>query len=140
MNKKWIIWAVIAVVVLVGAYFLISGNEPVGQPTSGDQAAAPTGGSASAPAPKPTTGGKVQVSIKGFAFQAQSTKVVPGTTIEWKNFDTVNHTIVGGDFQSGILTPGLSYSHKFTKEGTYIYYDGLHRDITGEIVVKNSNF
>ncbi|MDP1718895.1 MAG: cupredoxin domain-containing protein [bacterium] len=140
MNKKWIVWVVLAVAVLVGTYFLISKNQPASQPATGDQAAAPLTGSGSVSSPKPTTGGKLQVSIRGFAFQAQSTKVVPGTTIEWKNFDDVNHQIIGGNFQSPVLAPGQSYSYKFIKEGTYIYYDGLHQDTQGEIVVKNSNF
>lgn len=140
MNKKWIIWAGLVLIVLVGAYLLLSGNKSANPSAPDEQAAAPKSGSVSAPAPKPTTGGKLQVSIKGFAFQAQSTKVVPNTTIEWKNFDTVSHQILGGDFQSPVLKPGQSYTHKFTKEGIYVYYCGIHNDMTGEIVVKNSNF
>ncbi len=138
MNKKLVLWLGLGVLVLIGGYLLFSGSkaiQPAATPTP-----APVAGGSTAPSPTLTTGGTVLVNIKGFAFVSQSVKALPGTTIIWKNFDSVNHSVVGGNFQSGVLAPGQSFSHKFTQDGTYVYYDGLHRDTTGEIIIRNSNF
>ena len=135
MNKKILVALVVAAVFLVGGYLLFGPGKSI----------APAPSPATTPSPAsskttPTTGGLVQVAIRGFSFVGASTKVVPGTTIIWKNFDDVPHSVIGASFQSKALKKGESYSYKFTKEGTYTYYCGIHPDMKGEIVVRNSNF
>ncbi len=136
MNKKMLLWLVVAAVLLVGGYLVFGPGKSVA-PLPG-LGTSPT--PSIQPSPAPTTGGLVQVAIRGFSFVGASTKVVPGTTVTWKNFDDVNHSVVGASFQSKILGKGESYSYKFAKEGTYPYYDGLHPETKGEIIVRNSNF
>jgi plastocyanin len=64
-----------------------------------------------------------------------------GDTVMWTNQDTVNHSIVALGFNSGIImpqgfSPGLStFSHTFSKEGTFIYVDQLHPYMGGVIYV-----
>ena len=55
-------------------------------------------------------------------------------TVTWNNDDNVAHTIIDGTpshesddiFSSGLLVPGTSFTHKFTKKGTYPYYCIVH--------------
>ncbi|MEK7654211.1 MAG: hypothetical protein AAB345_02920 [Patescibacteria group bacterium] len=136
MNKKILIGLVGAAILLVGGYLLVGPGKSV-IPLPG-VVTPPVSGTK--PAPAPTTGGLVQVAIRGFSFVGASTKVVPGTTVVWKNFDDAPHSVIGANFQSKTLNKGDSYSYKFTQEGTYIYYDGLHYETKGEIIVRNSNF
>ncbi len=70
-------------------------------------------------------------------------EILVGDTIVWKNADTFAHTATsgiiseGGDgiFDSNILGPGTSYSHKFTEAGHYPYFCLLHPWMTGTVVV-----
>lgn len=136
MSKKLILPLIALAVLLVGGYLLFG----PGAALTPSPAPTPVGvPSASKPATS-LDGGLVQVAIRGFAFVGASTKVVPGTTVTWKNFDNVNHSVVGAGFQSKVLKPGESFSYKFTKEGTYPYYCGIHPDMKGEVIVRQSNF
>lgn len=128
-----------AAAVLVGVYFIFSTQKateemaPVNQAETGT--APKTGGVTSGGAPIPSTG-KVQVDIKGFSFVSPTVRIAPGTTIIWKNFDDAPHSVIGPDFSSPVLQKGQTYSHKFTKEGTFSYYCGLHPNMKGEVVVR----
>ena len=139
MNKT-IIWIVLAVAVLLGVYLMFSsrGSEEMA-PANQQEATSPTtpktGGITTSPTPVPSTG-TVQIDIKGFAFVGQTVRVAPGTKIIWKNFDDAPHNVVGPDFTSPVLAKGQSYSHTFSKEGTFTYYCGLHPNMKGEVVVR----
>lgn len=53
------------------------------------------------------------VAIKSYSFQPSTLTVSPGTTITWKNQDSVPHTVTSdsqGLFDSGTLAPGKSFS------------------------------
>src|SRR5574342_1017792 len=67
----------------------------------------------------------VNVEIKGFAYNPPSVKIKVGDTVTWTQVDNVKRTvtIVTGpeNFDSGLLTAGQTYSHTFTKPGTYSY-------------------
>ncbi len=137
MLKKTIVWLVLAAVVLVGAYLIL------GSPESAEPSKQTTTPPATAPVssvPNSPSGGLVQVDIKGFAFVGSTVRIAPGTTIIWKNYDDAPHSVVGAGFQSKILAKGETFSRKFTQEGTYPYYCGLHSNMKGEIVVRGGNF
>jgi plastocyanin len=55
-----------------------------------------------------------------------------GTTITWTNDDGQRHRVRSIDgpeaFDSGNMAPGESFSHTFTREGSYPYYDHRDRD------------
>jgi plastocyanin len=79
------------------------------------------------------------VSILGQAngFSPGYVEVVLGTTITWSNNDAISHTVtdVDGDFDSGTITTGGSFSLTFNEVGTFSYYCSLHQQMTGQVVV-----
>jgi plastocyanin len=62
------------------------------------------------------------------AFGTNPTVVSAGTTVIWKNNDTVDHELHTEDDQlnTGILKPGQCYSHRFPTTGTFTYHCHLH--------------
>ncbi len=76
------------------------------------------------------TGPTVTVIIKNRAFDPTNIKISQGTTVTWKNEDPVTHRVVhlptvtqAELFNSGILSPGESYSYWFSETGRYEYGD-----------------
>jgi plastocyanin len=64
-----------------------------------------------------------------------------GNNITWINRDyAIYHEIVSNTsdyaFDSGVLKNGQSFSLNFTKAGTYNYYDKLHPNLRGIIIVQ----
>ncbi len=98
----------------------------------------------------------VVVEMKGELLKFLPAKVTikVGQKVTWKNDSKEVHNIVGDPqkavkqsdvhlpagaqaFDSGFLSPGQAYSHKFTVPGTYTYVCSLHevQKMAGEIVV-----
>jgi plastocyanin len=77
------------------------------------------------------------VTIKGFAFDPASVTVKVGTSVTWTNEDSAPHTISSdkGDWDSGRLAQGGTYTHKFDQAGTYAYHCAVHPSMTGTVVV-----
>jgi plastocyanin len=65
-----------------------------------------------------------------------------GTTVVWTNRTGTSHTVTSNDgktFDSGInkpISPGASFSFKFTIPGIYAYHCQFHSSMVGTIVVK----
>ena len=78
------------------------------------------------------------VALARSGFVPASVTIDVGDTITWTNNDTVNRSVVfdSGLFSSGILTPGQSFSHTFTQNGTLRYRDGTRTRIRGTVVVR----
>jgi plastocyanin len=72
------------------------------------------------------------------AFSPATLTVDAGTTVVFTNRDDDAHTVtaVDGTFDSKGLDSGASWSHTFTKPGTYRYFCELHPFMKGTIVVK----
>ena len=89
--------------------------------------------------PPPVTGGQtVSVSISNFAFVPATITVRAGTRVTWTNRQAgIEHTVTANDgsFDSGNLSTGSSYSHVFTKAGTYAYHCAIHPFMTGTVIV-----
>lgn len=79
-----------------------------------------------------------QVSIKGFAFTPAAVTVKKGDSVTWTNNDSPAHTVTAndGDFDSGELSPGESFTQKFAKAGTFAYHCEIHASMTGTVTVK----
>lgn len=88
-------------------------------------------------APEPGAS-KAMVEIKGFAFSPASIEVSAGTTVTWKNSDSVSHTATGdaGEFDTGNIQGGGEGSYTFNTPGTYAYHCALHPSMKGTVVVK----
>ena len=82
-------------------------------------------------------------------FSPDNLEIKVGDTVQWKNFDSDNHTVtaqfypgptVPGQeenyFDSGMIASGGSYEWVFPKEGTCKYYCSVHRHMSGTITVR----
>ena len=80
----------------------------------------------------------VRVVIKNIAYTQTKLSVTVGTTVEWVNNDPLQHSVTAVDrsFNSGLISPGKSFRHTFTKAGTYSFYCMPHPFMKGVIVVR----
>ncbi len=110
---------------------------------------APTPTSIPVPTPTPTaaiTGPTQAIGIiktsSGYAFNPASLTVAIGTTVIWTNNTQAPHTVTSDDsktFDSGAsnpISPGNTFSFKFTKPGTYKYHCQIHPSMLATIIVK----
>jgi predicted lipoprotein with Yx(FWY)xxD motif len=80
----------------------------------------------------------IQVTIQNFAFSPQTITVAPGTTVIWTNKDNFDHTVTsdtGAWPDSGNLATNHTFSHTFTKAGTYPYHCAIHSSMTAKVIV-----
>lgn len=82
--------------------------------------------------------GALAVQIKNFSFNPKDLEVPVGATVTWTNLNSVAHTATAdnGEFNSGNLNPGQSYSFQFEKAGSFIYNCSYHPSMQGTILVK----
>lgn len=80
----------------------------------------------------------VTVAISNFAFSPSSVTVKQGTTITWKQEDSVPHTVTGdkGGPDSQLLKSGETYTYKFENPGTFAYHCATHPKMKGTVVVE----
>jgi len=80
----------------------------------------------------------------GFSFSPEVLTVKEGDAVTWYFEDSVYaHTVTSGNgqtgpdgvFDSGLAMPGNTFSHTFTKPGTYPYFCMVHNGHEGVIVV-----
>jgi plastocyanin len=76
------------------------------------------------------TGPTATVVIKARSFDPSRITITAGTTVTWINEDPITHRVVhlptvsqAELFNSGILSPGESYSYRFVEKGLYEYGD-----------------
>jgi plastocyanin len=82
--------------------------------------------------------GVVGISIEGLAFTKGTRTVAVGTSVTWKNLDDTTHTVTARDgtsFDSGPLRPGATYTHVFSRRGTFEYLCTFHPFIKATITV-----
>lgn len=66
---------------------------------------------------------KIDISNQGFS--PDSLRVVPGTTVEWKNTDSVSHTLSGEDIGTeNVVAAGGTFTYLFGQAGDYTVDDG----------------
>jgi plastocyanin len=72
-------------------------------------------------------------------FTHEDLAVQVGTTVVWANQDGAPHTTTEaeGQWDSGILQQGESFSFTFTDVGVFSYRCDIHRTMTGEVTVNN---
>lgn len=86
--------------------------------------------------PKPAARVK-KTTIKNISYLQPKISIAVGTTIEWTNNDPLPHSVtaVNKSFNSGLIQPGKSYRHTFTKAGRFDFYCMPHPFMKGTIVV-----
>ena len=87
--------------------------------------------------PQPARAQDASVSIVDFDFSPGSLEVAAGTTVTWTNDGDAPHTVTAdrGEFDSGELASGDTYSFTFDTPGTYAYHCEIHPNMTATIVV-----
>jgi plastocyanin len=90
------------------------------------------------PAPRRPAPQLFNARMKGQAFVPGRIEVAAGTTVQWKNLDALIHTVnaVDKSFSSGAIGPDGTYSHTFSKPGTYAIYCIPHPFMKATVVVK----
>ncbi|GAC1402425.1 MAG: cupredoxin family copper-binding protein [Candidatus Velthaea sp.] len=81
-------------------------------------------------------GGAHVVHIADFAFAPAAVTVAVGDEVTFVNDDTEPHTATSTAFDSGGLDLHQSWTHRFTRPGTFAYHCTLHPGMTGRIVVR----
>jgi plastocyanin len=81
------------------------------------------------------------VAIEGFAFEPQTLRVRPGTTVVWVNCEdegTEAHTSTAdeGAWDSSFLSPGATYSFTFATAGEFDYHCIPHPFMQGAVIVE----
>jgi plastocyanin len=94
----------------------------------------------------------VTVSVRDFYFEPSQLIIEPGTTVQWVNEGTTQHTVLAtspaGVFLSETLDPGESFTHTFPQRfprpspdrstvqpGTYRYICKIHPDMKGRVML-----
>jgi plastocyanin len=132
--KRTLIVAAVLATALTGCGDDASSSTTATAPTTTEAPA-----STEAPATTATPVAAVEVTIEGFAFEPQETRIAAGTTVTWLNAeDGAPHTATSDDgvWDSGTLQPGEEYSFTFDEPGTYPYFCAIHPSMTGTIVVE----
>jgi plastocyanin len=80
---------------------------------------------------------RVRVRIVDFRFRPASITIDRGTIVKWKNRGDTSHTTTsnGGVWDSGTLTPGDTFRHRFRHRGTFAYHCSIHARMKGTIIV-----
>ena len=76
------------------------------------------------------------IDIKTMAFP-ENTDVQVGDTVTWTNRMNMSHTVTAedGQFDSGVLGKGKSFSQTFTAAGVIDYQCQIHPNMVGRITV-----
>jgi plastocyanin len=72
--------------------------------------------------------------------------ISPNTSVTWTNQDTSSHTITSGDFttgpsgqfDSGLVNTGATFTHQFPTPGTYAYYCTIFPFMSGMVNVTSA--
>ena len=143
MNAKTIIYILIAIVVVFGAFYLFnsSQNSPTQtsqgqtQPAQTTTTTTTTSSTTTTGIPAVTSAKTVTVSVVNFSFNPATLTINKGDTVTWTNNDSVPHQIAGAPLQGQVMSKGQTYSFTFNTTGTFNYHCAIHPSMTGSIVV-----
>jgi plastocyanin len=113
---------------MVGTVVVGEGGEPLPPP--------PPPSPTPPPSPPPPAPGASDISMIDNDFAPANLTVTVGSVVRWVNSGTLPHTATAaGQFDSGILMAGDTWSRTFTAPGTFNYVCTLHPEMIGTIVV-----
>jgi plastocyanin len=81
--------------------------------------------------------------FNGQFYVPNTITVSPNSSLSWVNQDTSSHTVTSGDFttgpsgqfDSGLLNTGATFTHQFTAPGVYTYYCTIFPFMSGVVNV-----
>ena len=85
-----------------------------------------------------TGAGGSQVSLKNIAIDPTSVTIKVGDAVTWTNNDGFAHRLVGdnGEFDSGDMNGGATFSFTFKTAGTITYHCSIHPEMKGTVIVQ----
>lgn len=121
--------------VMLSVLLLVACTAPQAAPQAAPVVPAPT--MTEAPATRSSSAGATeQVLMKDFKFMPQSLTIKVGDTVMWTNDDQTSHTVSFEEVESPELFRQDTWSHTFTKAGTYHYVCGIHGSMSGVVIVE----
>ena len=107
---------------------------PAPTPAAPTTAPPPTTAAPTTTAPRPQA---ARITIANFAFSPPATRVAPGAQVTATNNDAAAHTWTASDgsWDSGSLAQGATFSHTFTRPGTFAYFCAIHPSMRGTVTV-----
>lgn len=81
--------------------------------------------------------GPNEVWMQNMAFNPLTITVSINTTVTWTNKDNYAHTVTSDStlFDSGTVNGSGTFTHQFTKAGTYAYHCNIHANMHATIIV-----
>jgi plastocyanin len=81
--------------------------------------------------------GPNSISIVDDNYSPSTLTVKAGTTVEWTNTGSHQHTVTAddGSFDSGFLNGGATFSQTFASAGTFAFHCNVHSSMHGTITV-----
>ena len=81
------------------------------------------------------------VSIEDFYFEPADAAIEPGDSIVFTNEGAEPHTVTAddGQFDSGVLNPGESFTVGFEGSGTLTYHCQIHPEMVGSVTVSGDS-
>jgi len=80
------------------------------------------------------------VSMEDDFFSPATETINVGETVTWTNNGDNSHTTTGADWDSGVVSPGGSFSFTFNSAGTFDYVCQIHPPgMVGTIIVQAGN-
>jgi len=78
------------------------------------------------------------VTVEYQSFAPQRLDALPGDSVAWSNTSVRTHTVTAddGSFDSGDLSSGGVFTHRFDAPGVYLYHCRIHLGMTGEVDVR----
>jgi plastocyanin len=86
----------------------------------------------------PAAAANLHIVIVGFRFTGDDSGTV-GDTVQVVNEDTVGHTwtATGGEFHSGVLSTGETFTFTFDQPGEYAFFCQIHPEMAGTISIES---
>jgi plastocyanin len=99
-----------------------------------------TGTKASRRAVEASASAVVAVTMGDYFFRPRDVTVSAGDSVRWDNVGRVpeGHTATGEGFDSGVLEEGESFTHRFSRAGTFPYVCTLHPAMRGTVTVSGA--
>jgi plastocyanin len=81
---------------------------------------------------------QASVQIKDFQFTPSKVTIKVGGTVTWTNEGSSVHTVTAddGNFDSGQLQKGKTFSRTFDSAGTFSYHCSIHPSMKAQVIVE----
>lgn len=146
MNKNYLVWGVVLLVVVLAGYYMMKGYSKPTEQTQNQTVTTET----TSPTTVATTSGEVMtkatVDYTDSGFTPKSITVKVGTTVTWTNKASdkmwvasaphPTHTDLPGFDQLGSVAKDGTYSYTFKKVGNWKYHNHLDPKDYGIVVVQ----